>query len=375
MSVLISGKKKAIGLALSGGGFRAAAFHLGVMRKLQEVELLEKIDVLSCVSGGSIIGAFMALRWIDPPRHVAVLDEFETHLATRSISVSTVLWGLLDPFHTRLDKLRDSYDEDLFDKKTLLDLKGGPRIYLNSTNLVTGNMFSFIAGGGSEGEMGDWKLGKAPASNFLISRAVAASSAFPPVYPPLRLDQNEYGRSVRRRDGKDEEQPVHYPVVDSERYAFSDALPDQVSEQPYVSLTDGGVYDNLGVQPLLSCNKPRLDYLIVSDGGRPFEIDPQPTESGLGVLKDSLGIMMDQIRGLEFSRLAATLKPETGGRRALWFSIDSQNGEATTGDARAASQIPTDLASLDEKQREVLRRHGGALVLARLERYAPELLG
>jgi NTE family protein len=84
--------------------------------------------------------------------------------------------------------------------------------------------------------------------------------------------------------------------------------------------------------------------------------------------------MMDQIRGLEFSRLAATLKPETGGRRALWFSIDSQNGEATTGDARAASQIPTDLASLDAKQREILRRHGGALVLARIKKYVPELL-
>jgi NTE family protein len=345
------------------------------MRKLHELGLLEKINVLSCVSGGGIIGAFMALRWTDPSGHVAVLDKFETYLATKSISVSTVLWGLLDPFHSRLDKLRDSYDEDLFDKKTLLDLKGGPRIYLNSTNLVTGNMFSFIAGRDSQEEMGEWKLGKAPASNFLISRAVAASSAFPPVYPPLRLDQNEYGRSVRRRDVKDEEQPVHYPVVDSERYAFSDALPDQTSEQPYVSLTDGGVYDNLGVQPLLSCKNPPLDYLIVSDGGRPFEIDPQPTESGLGALKDSLGIMMDQIRGLEFSRLAATLKPETGGRRALWFSIDSQNGEAIPGDARAASKIPTDLASLDAKQREILRRHGGALVLARIRRYAPELLG
>jgi NTE family protein len=374
MSVLISGQKKTIGLALSGGGFRAAAFHLGVMRKLQELGLLEKIDVLSCVSGGSIIGAFMAVRWTDPSGRVAVLDEFETYLATKSISVSTVLWGLLDPFHSRLDKLRDSYDEDLFHEKTLHDLKDGPRVYLNSTNLVTGNMFSFIAGGGSREEMGDWKLGKVPAPGFLISRAVAASSAFPPVYPPLRLDKDEYDRALRDQKLNDTEPQVHYAVLDNEQYAFSDAPRSEAAQRPFVALTDGGVYDNLGVQPLLSCTRPRLDYLIVSDGGRPFELDPQPAESGLGALKDSLGIMMDQIRGLEFSRLAATIKPEPGGRRALWFSIDSQNGEEIPGDARAASRIPTDLASLDDEQRAVLRRHGGALVLARINEYAQELL-
>lgn len=53
MSIIINGEEKRIGLALSGGGFRAAAFHLGVFRKLKELGLLWKIDVLSCVSGGS----------------------------------------------------------------------------------------------------------------------------------------------------------------------------------------------------------------------------------------------------------------------------------------------------------------------------------
>ena len=60
MSIKIDGVEKRIGLALSGGGFRAAAFHLGVLRRLKALNLLDKLDLLSCVSGGSIAGATLA---------------------------------------------------------------------------------------------------------------------------------------------------------------------------------------------------------------------------------------------------------------------------------------------------------------------------
>ena len=63
MAIQIDGKIKRIGLALSGGGFRAAAFHLGVFRKLESLGLLWKIDLLSCVSGGSIAGGFLSANW------------------------------------------------------------------------------------------------------------------------------------------------------------------------------------------------------------------------------------------------------------------------------------------------------------------------
>lgn len=63
MTVTIGGKDCRIGLALSGGGFRAAAFHLGMLRKLHELRLLQCIDLLTCVSGGSIAGATLAANW------------------------------------------------------------------------------------------------------------------------------------------------------------------------------------------------------------------------------------------------------------------------------------------------------------------------
>ena len=335
MAKTIEGSSKRIALALSGGGFRAAAFHLGVMRKLQDLGLLWKIDLLSCVSGGSIAGAFLALNWQKP----TVLDDMQTYLQTKSIAVGSVIGGLFDPFESRLDKLVNSYDRDLFHKAQLADLINGPRLYINSTNLSTGNMFFFVAGGQGLSEMGEHELGVVNGAGFSVARAVAASSAFPPVFPPLRLDKDDY-------------QPAN--------------------QVEYVTLTDGGIYDNMGVNPALR-ERNKIDYLIVSDGGKPFVNSQAPTESGAIVLKAALDIMMEQVRGLEFDRLEHRHLAGKG-PCPLWFSIDSEEGEVQRGDAQFSSSVGTNLAALTSIQIEILGRHGGALVEARLRRYAPELL-
>jgi NTE family protein len=335
MSVLINGETKLIGLALSGGGFRAAAFHLGVFRKLESMGLLWKLDLLTCVSGGSIAGAFLAANWGKPD----TLDRLENYLRTRSIAVSSVIGGLLDPFDSRLDKLASSYDKDLYKGLTLSKLADGPRLYLNSTNLATGNMFFFVAGGGKSAEMGEHQLGVVAAADFPLCKAVAASSAFPPVFPPLRIGVDNY----------------------------------EFAEGEYVTLTDGGVYDNLGVNPLLLQARNELDYAFVSDGGKPFENNERPTESGAAVLYESINILMEQVRGLQFKRLE--LAHQSGkGPKPLWFSIDSQLGESQPGDASFASAISTNLKKLSAAEMAVLTRHSGALLSHRLSTYASELL-
>jgi NTE family protein len=335
MTIQVGGQTRRIGLALSGGGFRAAAFHLGVFRKLHEAGLLWKLDLLSCVSGGSIAGAFLASHWEEDD----ALEKLERYLATTSIAVSSVIGGMLDPFHTRLDKLAASYERDLYGKRSLGSLKDGPRLYVNATNLATGNMFFFVTGGKLPAEMGEWQLGAAPAHDFRLSRAVAASSAFPPVFPPLRVDQSEYPAA-----GVD-----------------------------YVTLSDGGVYDNLGVNPLLRARNA-LDYVIVSDAGKPFHINERPTEAGSAVLVEALDIMMEQVRGLQFKRLELNAA-KAGGAKPAWFSIDSEEGEARAGDAAFASAIRTNLCKLARAEIDVLTRHGGALLTHRLQTYMPEVLG
>jgi NTE family protein len=307
-----------------------------MLRRLHALDLLQSVDLLTCVSGGSIAGAYLALNWGAP----TVLDDLERYLRTKSIAVGSVIGGLLDPFETRLEKLASTYDRDLFKGATLEKLKGGPRTYLNATNLSTGNMFFFVAGGSAPEEMGEHELGVVPAGSFPLALAVAASSAFPPVFPPLRLDRADY-------------------------------LP--ASSFDYVTLTDGGVYDNLGVNPALRQARNRLDYLIISDGGKPFSNDATPTEKGSAVLGAALDIMMEQIRGLEFDRVQHRHLAGKG-PKPLWFSIDSSVGQAQSGDAQFASSISTNLKALNAGESEVLQRHGAALVQSRLAAYAPELL-
>lgn len=334
MSITVGNVQKRVGLALSGGGFRAAAFHLGVFRQLQTQGLLWKLDLLTCVSGGSIAGAFLCHHWGDD----SALDRLEQYLRSASIAVSSVLGGMLDPFHTRLDKLADTYDRDLFGDCTLNTLSAGPRLYLNATNLATGNLFSFVTGGGKPTEMGEWEMGFQPADAFRLSRAVAASSAFPPVFPPLRLDRDDYPA-----DGAD-----------------------------FICLTDGGVYDNLGVNPLVR-DRNALDYVIVSDGGKPFSIIERPTESSGAVLIEAIDILMEQVRGLQFKRLELGMHLANG-PKAVWFSIDSAIGQAQDGDAAFASAISTNLKRLSAPEMAVLKRHAGALLMHRLLSYTPELL-
>lgn len=333
MSIKIDGKVQRIGLALSGGGFRATAFHLGVFRKLQSMGILWKLDLLSCVSGGSIAGAYLAANWGDDK----ALDRLEKYLKTTSIAVASVVAGVLNPFESRLDKLAETYDRDLFKKKTLEDLDGGPRLYLNATNLASGNLFFFVTGEKKGAEMGEHELGTRAAKKFSLARAVAASSAFPPVFPPLKLKKKDYD----------------VPDVD------------------YITLTDGGVYDNLGANPLFR-ERNALDYALVSDAGKPFALDDRPTEWGSIVLKESIGILMEQVRGLQFKRLELTLAAKQK-PKGIWFSIDSVEGEAQPGDSAFASAVGTNLKKLSDAEMAVLTRHSAALLTSRIDRYAAEL--
>ena len=127
----------------------------------------------------------------------------------------------------------------------------------------------------------------------------------------------------------------------------------------------------MGINPTLR-QRNDLDYVIVSDGGKPFERKQEPTESGAMVLRQSIDIMMEQIRGLEFQKMelmkAANKKPTP-----LWFSIDSRTG-SKPGDAWLASRIGTNLKALSDDELAVLVRQGGNLVNERIKDHAPELL-
>jgi predicted acylesterase/phospholipase RssA len=240
---------KRLGLALSGGGFRAAAFHLGVMRALNARGLLERVGAVSAVSGGALLAA----AWV--ARRDEGFAAFEARMAaflSRDLKRRVLVAALrpdrlgrcvVDPAYSLTEVMAEVLDRDLLEGATLGKLAGVvPRLVINATCVNHGTGFRF-----SPERLGDWRMAtedRGVLERFPLARAVAASAAFPGGLAPVVLR----GRDVF---GGSQEPPRE------------------------VLLTDGGVDDNLGVQALVA---GECDALIVSDGSFPFDPDPRPLD-------------------------------------------------------------------------------------------------
>jgi len=325
------GNRKRIGIALSGGGFRAALYHLGVLKQLLEWDLLWDLDLISSLSGGSIVGAFVAQHW----RDANALNELEDYLTTKSLTAN-YYHGILSPFKTRTEVMAKSLSDNLFGDATLADLSNGPRSYISASNLATGDLFSFIAGDNRTALIGENKLGfqHKKVENFRIADAIAASCAFAPVFPPYRLNQDQY------------KSPLNF-----------------------VTLTDGGLYDNLAVDPLLKQDH-QIDYAIVSDAGKPLSLEQTPTESGVVAVWRTIDVLTEKVRVLQLERLKLLYECQRGPKPFV-FSIDSNEG---SGNAQVCSAVPSELSKLDQKTSCLLQHHAKNLLKNRMKNVAPELL-
>lgn len=244
-----------VGLALSGGGYRAMLFHVGALVRLNELGLLAGARRIASVSGGSIAAGLLAADWrgYGQPKD-GVLPHLAESLVPRalalskaSIDVGNVLTGWL-PFVTAAGALAKSYDDLIFKGRTLQNLPDDAPIFVFcATNLATGAMWRF-----TKAYAGDWLVGRIRDPQFPLATAVAASSAFPPVLSPLELD-------VSRCTFED------WSTIGTKR-PF-----DPAPFRKKILLTDGGVYDNHGLEPIVK----RYSTLFVSDAGAPFERTPE----------------------------------------------------------------------------------------------------
>jgi NTE family protein len=251
--------KPRIALALSGGGFRASVFHLGVLRRVAELGWLSQVDMISTVSGGSILGAFIALRWSEIENSGA--DVFDRCIVRPFIDLVSSRdfireWALrlpavlprkmFDRTYTRTSLAAELLGQWFFESKNCADLPARPYLVLNATTLITMRSWRFTRDG-----MGDSRIGHAAWNGrpLPLGVCVGASAAFPPVFPPARLDARSYEFSG----------PVYgEPPVES---------------HPFIAVTDGGVYDNLGVEVAI---KPVVEVAIkpVKVPGRDDKLHP-----------------------------------------------------------------------------------------------------
>lgn len=285
------------GLCLSGGGYRAMLFHAGVIWRLYEAGVLQRLDRIASVSGGSLTAAVLALAW---PRlsfaPIQFQQDFVPHfvtplrrLAGETIDVQSVFEGILTP-GTINDKVEGLYDDFLFHGATLQNLPERPRFILNATNVQTGSLWRF-----SRPFMGDYQVGRIPHPTLSLSKAVAASSAFPPFLSPAILP------------------------LDETTFDFASLGP--LGLPPYTTravLSDGGVYDNLALEPVYK----RCATVFVSDAGAKLHPEPEPKEDWIQHATRVALIADNQVRSLRKRHLIDAYK--RGERKGCYWGIRTE---------------------------------------------------
>jgi predicted acylesterase/phospholipase RssA len=241
-----------LGLALSGGGFRAVLYHLGLVRFLRDAGNLPRVTHISAVSDGSIFAAHLVLNW---DRYNGSPNEFDAaaseilsfvrldvrnRIARRFPLCLPLRWprglmGLSNRKLTRTGLLEHHYEKYLYGDTSLFELPGRPELHILATNLSEGCLCSF-------NRNGLLMMRRHPGHAVRIERihvglatvpmAVTASSAFPGFFPPVQLT----GADVGANSG-------------------------EFGRQAY---TDGGVFDNLGVRLFGCLERPLLAEIPLS---------------------------------------------------------------------------------------------------------------
>lgn len=376
-----------IALALSGGGFRATLFHLGVLARLAEEDLLEKVTYLSTVSGGSLCaGLVFAQNNFTWPTSAGyknqVLPRVREVLLKKDLKaelIKHVLTHLLEIADTRADDLSELMQDLWGVKIALKDLPPTPRWMINTTCYETGKNWRF-----ERFRMGDYLFGYSYDTNVPLSDALAASAGFPGLIGALAFPAAKY-KWFKYKTGQQDTQ-----AIDEHDSRQRKTAPVSPAFSP-VHLWDGGVYDNHGLEGLhdfIHGWREGIDFLIVSDAsGKP---KPEPYRAGVKALERIVtGIMMDQVRSLRARAIMERILNhedrgaflQIGNTSESVFrdaGLDSEiaakcKNTLSESEATQAAEMETDIARPDEKTFQRLFRHGFEVADATLYARNPDL--
>lgn len=339
-----------IALCLSGGGYRAMLFHAGALWRLNEAGYLPRLERVSSVSGGSFTAGVLAMNWsklgfdaagVGQGFDEAVLQPIRK-VADRTIDLWAILLGVLLPGSVG-DRYAGALERHLFGKTTLQDLPDRPRFVINATNLQSAVLWRF-----GKPYMRDYRVGEVVAPTVPLARAVAASGAFPPFLSPVAL---------RLEDA-----------------AYTPGSGDDLQQPPFttnVVLSDGGVYDNLGLETAWK----RHRTILISDGGGHVAARPKPKRDWLRQSHRVLGVIDSQVRALRKRQAIESFK--LGLREGTYWGIRTDIADYGLADALpcpadltlALAQLPTRLAKTPAVVQERLINWGYAVCDAALRRH------
>ena len=357
-----------IGIALSGGGVRAMAFHCGVLRWLAENGQLENITHLSSVSGGSLfvglVFQFNDWRWPSDESYRSVVEPQIRELLTRTSLQKDALIRLLRPDNWRYLLSRANILAAVIEQRwgvttSLSNLPAVPVWSINGTTAETGRRFRF-----KRTECGDYEIGYASASEFKVADAMAVSAAFPVGIGPFVIRTSDYTWR-KRKSWSDPPESASTVAPDFSR----------------LHLYDGGVYDNLGLEPLFDIGsrflKNDVNTVIVSDAGAPLaRISPGWALSPFRI-KRIADIALDQTRALRIRSLIKFFQanPKNGMYLQLGAHAPSRIEQYSNVNQVAATSLlaetwldvkevgyavrePTNLSRLTPEAYQRLERHG-----------------
>ncbi len=250
-------------LTFSGGGTRAAAMSYGILEALAKVEipqqpnqndtysghtLLDEVDMISSVSGGSFTAAYYGLHG------KKAFEDYKERFLYRNVQ-SAIMWRVFNPFlwpkliskgYNRSILAADYYDKILFDGKSMGDIinSDGPAIIIQATDILDGYNFSFTPY--------FFNLICSSLNNFSVSQAVAASSAFPGAFSGISLTNYAGQCGYQSEPWVYEAIQERKPMDPLNLFAKRELLYTNSEDKKYVHLYDGGVSDNLGLEgPLI----------------------------------------------------------------------------------------------------------------------------
>lgn len=329
-------------------------FHLGVLWRLAELGYLSTRDRtgmhgpigtlqrVSSVSGGSIIAGVLGISWDDlKVDEDDLLERFQEFVVTpverfasqTTISIASGLWAsVVSTVNRRVTKV---YRQKLFGRTTLQDLPDSPRFVINATNLQSGALWRF-----SKPFSRDWRVGEIKNPTDSIAKVVGASSAFPPFLSPARFRYDEDQYTPGSGDG--------------------------LQKPPYTTrpaLSDGGVYDNMGLETVFK----NFKTVIVSNAGGGYK--PESKVRGDWALQSYrvMSTIDNQVRSLRKRVLVSSLASLQ--RFGVYFSIRGDINDYPATDkldcpyekTLELANIATDLAAKDTTTQRRLINWGYAI--------------
>jgi NTE family protein len=378
-----------ISLALSGGGFRATVFHLGVIARLARDDHLKDVILLSTVSGGSLCaglvyslnggqwaGSQTFLKQVEPQaRQLLTSFDLQGSLISRAFGT---FWTLLE---TRAGVLSALLQKHWNITARLKDLPPEPRWMINATCYETGKNWRF-----ERFRMGDYLFGYTNDTDIPLSDAMAASAGFPGLIGALNFKTS--GRQwFQYKDNSDAFRKLS-PPEEEQRWTKVSIQP----RYPTLHLWDGGVYDNHGLEGIHDFEtgwSKRFGFLIVSDAaGRAGE---ENYRKGIpAIMRLSSGIMMNQVRSLRTRAIIERLQNHPEADQGVFLQMGNTcrhilesaghsdsiqeflDGSLQNEEIFLATSTPTTIRKFAAQEYERLYHHGYEVADVTLCAYYPQ---